>query len=501
METLILDESRAIHREYAQIILQLHQDAGESSPPQDTGSILAHELDWAWPSPDIFTDDSVAPRTSQTCSELGSERIRLVRILHRGRSSGTIECETRVCFFSEAGEYTALSYAWGSPLMPSRIFVDREPRQITANLWRFLRQAAQQPGRFFGWLWIDALSIDQADPWEKLEQVKIISKIFHCAKETVVWLGPSYGGSDKAMKVLATLDPYGRPWRSLYAPPLGPAILGICERAYWRRLWVFQEMKSSLSAGLMCGARHLDFAQLQKFLLTENVDERVDVYYKNRLRQSSAAQMVKLTREDLDTSLRSMLNATGHLRCSDPRDKVYATLSTINSGHQDIEADYTTTLPQFLNKILRNMHHAKDPGFLAMVGRECDDLAKHFGVAVRTMHDGMHILWDVFQLFSPHLYRDSDRGFLLWAGDQLGNITALVRNLHTWCKRYDHRVVAALVRKELVFALEPTEAHFDYLKKKAAPKRKAARPCLVDTGPLEELRGMIRWFDDIPDPV
>lgn len=122
-------------------------DFAEPIPDQDS--------DWTWPAADTFTDGSIARRTVQTCSELGSQRIRLIKI-RPGRANHMIECETKVCFLSEAGHYNALSYAWGSPVRRCQIVVDEQPRLVTVNLWRFLQQARNLAnrfsGRFSGWL-------------------------------------------------------------------------------------------------------------------------------------------------------------------------------------------------------------------------------------------------------------------------------------------------------------------------------------------------------------
>lgn len=76
----------------------------------------------------------------------------------------------------------------------------RTRTSVTQNLWRFLKQASKTQ---FGWLWIDALSIDQHSPEERSHQVGITSDIFSNAWRVVVWLGPAYECSDEAMRALS----------------------------------------------------------------------------------------------------------------------------------------------------------------------------------------------------------------------------------------------------------------------------------------------------------
>lgn len=89
-------------------------------------------------------------------------------------------------------------------------------------------------------------------------------------------------------------------------------------------------------------------------------------------------KMVQLTCGTLDTSLRSMLDATSHLLCTDTRDKVYGILNMVTSGHQGIEADYTLALPKLLNSVLRNMHECQRPAGLNEVADQCLDLERVF---------------------------------------------------------------------------------------------------------------------------
>jgi hypothetical protein len=408
-------------------------DFAEPIPDQD--------LDWTWPAADTFTDDSIARRTYQTCSELGSQRIRLIKI-RPGHVREMIECDTKICFLPDAGEYTALSYTWDSPVTRYRIIVDEEPLQVTVNLWRFLWQARKLPARYSGWLWIDALSIIQSDPWEKLEQVGIISNIFEGAKSTVVWLGRAYEDSDKAMKALkvkySSLS--SRPSRALWSPPLGPAILRICERPYWQRLWVLQELKHSREVELMCGDRHLNFECLKGLLSTDSFHERVKAKL-TALQNSSAAKMASSIHVSVKTSLRNMLSETNHLRCTDPRDKVYAILNVVGSGSQGIEADYTATLPDLVNHILRNMHASRKPVVLHEVAKQCKSLESLFGMSSDSMFkdegDASVACRDALTKIDVLSHNEDWRAEmeLIW------------RDMQTWCKHHGHHVVAQMIRQ------------------------------------------------------
>lgn len=399
-------------------------------------------LDYTWPAPDTFTDDSIARRTVLTCSTLGSQRIRLIMI-RTGRSDDVIECDTKVCFLPEAGEYIAISYTWGCPVERCQIVVDKQPHLVTVNLWRFLWQARQLPELFSGWLWVDALSIEQSDPWEKLEQVKMITKIFGSARRAVVWLGPAYGNSDIAMWALAAQAtmklPQWRTPRNLWAYPVGTAILELCERPYWHRLWVYQELKASRPIVVLCGSRYIYFNSLERWLYN-NKDERVKAKVQ-ALQLSSAGKMSRLIRSSVPESLESALVATRYLLCTDPRDRVYAVLNFVNSGHEGIEADYTVSLIRLVNAVLRNMYASKERSLLAapFLGFDCLMLEETFGMSrgsiCMTKDEPSTTSHDLLEQF-----RAVERGHCL--NDQTNTI---LQDMLGWCKRHNHRAIARMV--------------------------------------------------------
>ena len=109
----------------------------------------------------------------------------------------------------------------------------------------------------YGWFWIDALSIAQDNARERNDQVQKMSEIFGSATSVVVWLGPRYASSEKAIQSLKRLEP-GTTFGVPRAPPgkrfeSQEEIYRVCERPYWTRLWVLQELKSAAEIVLMCG--------------------------------------------------------------------------------------------------------------------------------------------------------------------------------------------------------------------------------------------------------
>ncbi|KAM0695998.1 hypothetical protein Q7P36_004481 [Cladosporium allicinum] len=388
-----------------------------------------------YPTTDTFHDESIAHWPAITCSELGSERIRLVRIAP-GPSGGVIECEVSTFFLKMAPSYAAVSYTWGSPLGFREILIEGRPHSVPKNLWRFLNQARNLPGltRLTGWLWIDALSINQSDPQEKLDQVGIISDISKKAEHVIVWLRPSNADSDHALAALHVVRARRHRRNSRTVPgPVWSALHNLCERPYWRRLWVYQELKSALCAQLMCGNKLFSLRDFQDYMFdtaAHRLEEKLDI-----LRKSSAGMMLRLIEDPAKTSLWSLIKETSHLRCIDPRDKAYAVLNIAQIGREEMAADYTILTPVLLNQILKNMHYICKPETLHEVAEQCMELERLFREPPNS----------IFQTEGSVAFSRSINPLKELASYNLLPDFRLQHLLAAWCDFYSHRHINQLV--------------------------------------------------------
>lgn len=338
-----------------------HEDIDLAS--SDEGSAAASE-----PVVDIEAEvDLLSPESPihPAYQSLADDDIRLLKILP-GEEDTKICCYVGEFAISAAPEYTALSYTWGSPYGVHEIFINGSSFRVPKNLWRFLRQARTLRGDLSGWFWVDMLSINQRDLSERGHQVKLISKIFATARRVLVWLGPAYQGSDIAMLALAKLDKNrqkGKSHARLWRGDVGHAMLGICSRPYWRRLWVFQELRLAREARLMCGDKTVEWHQIDAAM--GYADSGLDrVRHANTIEAATSTPALKMARlrlQSVDTTLWSLVRLTSHLRCVDVRDKVYALLGVATGGHGSIEPDYTLPIPTLMNQLLREIYRLSPP--------------------------------------------------------------------------------------------------------------------------------------------
>jgi hypothetical protein len=240
-------------------------------------------------------------------------------------------------------------------------------------------------------LWIDALCINQQDEAEKTEQVRQMYLIYSRAERIISWLGPAADNSDTAMRwirkygtlaldlgigtvpelrlgdllrVLET-DPDKLPLpeqreklvafleavsRDLKSGPEGGedsvvwALSQLFDRAYWKRVWIVQEVVFGNGLQFVCGSLtvsvkqiHLALRLLRNFGLYQNL--KFGIHHRSSSPSYSAlkgshhinilkVRMLKAAKPPLPfPSLLSLIRTFRHLQASDPRDKIFALLN------------------------------------------------------------------------------------------------------------------------------------------------------------------------------
>ncbi|KAK1778457.1 heterokaryon incompatibility protein-domain-containing protein [Copromyces sp. CBS 386.78] len=298
--------------------------------------------------------------------------------------------------------YKALSYEWRLPSDDDpKITIDGHTVRIRKNLHEALKQIKSTIGHLSSLrLWVDALCINQNDNTEKSQQVQKMGSIFSGAEQVIAWIGPAANDSDYAIDILNTQGAefrlkYRDMWinrsaesllttrvlmmaEELKNDPLGQsAIVSLCDRPYWKRVWIIQELFLAKEFIVMCGSRSITEHQLNLCLdailsggfLSDS--RRVEVRQLSRheffhsLRQSAAQQQIRAKRGQvlaMNRTLRHWLYicARCKFRASDPRDYIYALLSVsseIANGSVSIIPDYNKpvkTLFEETNIAMRN---------------------------------------------------------------------------------------------------------------------------------------------------
>ncbi|KAK4905311.1 WD repeat-containing protein jip5 [Elasticomyces elasticus] len=324
-------------------------------------------------------------------------------------------------------EYVALSYTWGSPPASCVIEMDGREVRIRKNLWRFFDQFSRSFTILLP-IWIDALSIDQTNAAEVRQQISLMARIYSEAIKVMVWLE-----SAKEGKILEQ--------------PGGLAIARLCNRAYWTRLWIFQELMLAKHIVLLCGDKAIPWACLTNVMEAPQRQRRQDRNTDNQsLTKSPATLIVQQSKSPLDHRLWELIMANRSLMCSQPRDKVYGLLGVakLDPG-EEITADYQLPLVRLANTILR-LHHGSEgvPISIEMVVAQCDHLTDALGLLPGQMYDCVREdavveLVDVKNGQSCPIGDPTIRGVTSW-----------------WAIFYNHPAVERLLAEEGYAKLAPT---------------------------------------------
>ncbi|GAB1205870.1 hypothetical protein APSETT445_004549 [Aspergillus pseudonomiae] len=191
---------------------------------------------------------------------LGDDRTRLLRLLPNEENTAPIKCQLLNYSLQKNRNgvhlYDALSYVWGDPARPQVIYIEDGEFKVNQNLHSALRRLRDPT--FERILWVDAICINQADDKEKERQIQAMGKIYARANQVVVWLGDEADNSDKAMEGIRVkvADSYGV---SEYANvgTHDAEISKLCERPWFRRIWVVQEVGLARDIRVLCGSAEI----------------------------------------------------------------------------------------------------------------------------------------------------------------------------------------------------------------------------------------------------
>lgn len=304
--------------------------------------------------------------------ERAARKIKLLT-LEPGEPCDDIVCRIHHSPLDGNSRYEALSYVWGDADLTSPIICNDDERQITTNLAAALRHLRDLDGPRT--IWVDALCIDQENPNERSQQVRMMGDIYSRADRVLIWLGPEGPETGPALQALQYLGDYfyGQYDRYLSFSD-DPSSMGLLRvstrdsapdnpldvdwqslakflaRPWFERLWVVQEAAKAKTAILICGyhafkwesfcdvLRDINRYSLDAYFLPEEGRQPLqNVITVGRVREDQ-------TREQRSLTLYQLYTRACGFRCTDPRDRVFALLglaSDVKPEDWELNPDYT----------------------------------------------------------------------------------------------------------------------------------------------------------------
>lgn len=229
--------------------------------------------------------------------------------------------------------------------------------KISKNLNNFLRRV-RHPGRSTP-LWIDQISVNQADEVEKAQQVKIMQHVYRKAHATLLWIGEEdqytelglqfakdpYQVLGKAPRsTVASLAPFHDPaFSEMTGLPACPspereALAMLYKREVFQRVWVIQELALATNIEMMCGSHamnFLHFVEVARIVIDKSWYRLLLDVYGSDCRPYFPAILYNRFRAVHNSereSLQLLLVSTRRFQATHPVDKIYGLtgLSQVN---------------------------------------------------------------------------------------------------------------------------------------------------------------------------
>lgn len=329
--------------------------------------------------------------------------IRLLRVLSidLGRDI-PVHCELSTWPDIEgAPKYDAISYTWGEELPVSTIVVNGKQMSVRSNCEYVLRQTS--PYVKDGYLWIDAVCINQSDDDEKGEQVAKMGEVFKNATQVFACVGQHMDDSEILYNMMQKDERYFHSWRnfalveeSIYFHPiyrypkalfwklklkfrnvaiarLRKALKAFLTRPYFQRVWIYQELFLAQVVNVICSHDIVPISWIWMTCLVLHVEIS---WLNGRFTLWCELDSVLQPREELLKagstsrglmSIEIAMDKVESLHCQDPRDRFYGTLSMINwEGEEPIQPVYNKDRLDLAIEVLNRLGYKSDLGILLM---------------------------------------------------------------------------------------------------------------------------------------
>ena len=317
--------------------------------------------------------------------------IRLLKVHPAPELGSELVCSLQPTLLSESPKFDALSYTWGTPGTGCDAQLNGQPFHIHENAAAALRRLRRPDDART--VWVDAICINQADQDEKEGQLPLMREIYEQAEQVCVWLGEPTTGSAVAIKLAQswhrTEAMYS--YRKLVRPtavwrnPTNSRALQwsiqldseinvgdireLLSRPWWTRVWTIQEAVVARKLTLMVGSDAFTWENLGACLqrvretgMLSGTEAPLQVFgvvtnpgaysAQDETYQTISRLRLLWGAGNTNISIYQMLYELRHLQCTDPRDRVFASLGLVTGGGRKtgIRPDYSSSTSQVFIK-------------------------------------------------------------------------------------------------------------------------------------------------------
>nr|XP_036574556.1 heterokaryon incompatibility protein [Colletotrichum truncatum]KAF6781005.1 heterokaryon incompatibility protein [Colletotrichum truncatum] len=320
---------------------------------------------------------------------LGSEQMRLLDLQPAVDISDSLCCTLRMASLTQSPFYEAVSYVWGHDSHRKTIKVDGTETVITNNLFDVLHSLRRKDS--VRTLWIDALCINQADPEERYNQVKIMGRIYQQAFNVAIFLGSHWDGLDIARDYLelaaereeAHFDPLLKPHLevrgyNISMPHLRNNLSRFFSSDWFFRVWTVQEFVLARQTSFLYGTTVIDggrfmkgFASIRRHISSRCCGPRSLLECGERFFDVMIhiESLINMRASLASTDLLQVLHDCRRRKCTNPLDRIYGMLGMDFKGQSSgILPDYSITTEElFVGLTKEQMDRTKTLDILTYV--------------------------------------------------------------------------------------------------------------------------------------
>jgi hypothetical protein len=294
-----------------------------------------------------------------------SLEVRLLEILPCLSTDKPPTCRLSAFPIENAPTFDAVSYTWGGSTDAHVLFINGEQIPLHENLARILGNLRHRSETEDGHLWVDAISINQADNSERNHQVAILAKIFSSARRVLISFGAADDGDAEgvanivtATKRIPRADSNERAALRTFTLDPENCITQLFQKPYWSRVWIIQEVVLAKDLTILfgnhsLGLEHLEacFSLLQSMDQTDIASDRFAHHSSHGLQTMLA--IMRTRREFRDRGgcdyFEILLRFKHHL-ATHPADKIFGFLGlTVNDGPA-ILIDYSQSVREIYSR-------------------------------------------------------------------------------------------------------------------------------------------------------
>jgi len=338
--------------------------------------------------------------------------IRLVKLLpYSGNETDPISCQLFHFSIDNLPTYQALSYTWDNEVpsaLPSRhrIYVDDKTLEIMPNLEAFLlshrlQHSTPESQTDYPLIWIDAICINQDDLVERVQQIRMMCRLYSGLSRLIVWLGSDDEDSKIAIQFLKTIaqkigqegEESLKPWAEELAssPDFVPVYFAVRKffcRSWFARSWIVQEyvLGSRAFTVFQCGSDFLAREEMESwhkfrgsyhwmawkdaphFASSASLRNRIS-FSEGHIRWTALSLACRyqsiIKFGQFKSTLLYWLSLIRAQEATDPRDKIYSALGLLEAcqtqGHLEVIEfepliiDYEASLQDIYSSVVRSI--------------------------------------------------------------------------------------------------------------------------------------------------